>query len=229
MSKTQSDSTKPIVSLQNVGLRYNAGPEVLKDINLELKAGDFYFLTGASGAGKTSLLKLLHLAHKPTRGKLKIFGKDIDFIKQQDMAHIRRRIGIVFQDYHLLDHLSVLDNVALPLRIVGRSERYIQTHVPELLEWVGLKTFINTKPKLLSGGQQQRVAIARAVINNPDILIADEPTGNVDEEMAKKLLFLFLELNKMGTTVIIATHSTNLIKQFHFPVLHLQDGHLIKE
>ena len=229
MSKTQNDSTKTIISLQNVGLRYNAGPEVLKDINLEIKAGDFYFLTGTSGAGKTTLLKLLHLAHKPTRGKVKIFGKDIDSIKQEDMAHIRRRIGIVFQDYHLLDHLSVLDNVALPLRIVGRSEKYIQTHIPELLEWVGLKKFINTKPKLLSGGQQQRVAIARAVINNPDILIADEPTGNVDEEMAKKLLFLFLELNKMGTTVIIATHSTNLIKQFHFPVLHLENGTLVKE
>ena len=229
MQKTQSDSSKPIISLQNVGLRYNDGPEVLKDINLEIHAGEFYFLTGASGAGKTSLLKLLHLAHKPTRGKIKIFGKDIDFIKQQDMALIRRRIGIVFQDYHLLDHLSVLDNVALPLRIVGRSERYIQEQVPELIEWVGLKKFINTKPKLLSGGQQQRVAIARAVINNPSILIADEPTGNVDEEMAKKLLFLFLKLNKMGTTVIIATHSTNLIKQFHFPVLHLQDGMLTKE
>ena len=229
MQKSNNPNNKPIISLQNVGLRYNAGPEVLKDINLELKAGDFYFLTGASGAGKTTLLKLLHLAHKPTRGKVRIFGHDVDNIKQYDMAHIRRKIGIVFQDYHLLDHLSVLDNVALPLRIAGKSEKYIQAHVPELIEWVGLKSFINTKPKLLSGGQQQRVAIARAVINIPDILIADEPTGNVDDEMAKKLLFLFLELNKMGTTVIIATHSTNLIKQFNFPVLHLQDGYLTKE
>lgn len=229
MQKSNNPNNKPIISLQNVGLRYNAGPEVLKDINLELKAGDFYFLTGASGAGKTTLLKLLHLAHKPTRGKVRIFGHDVDNIKQYDMAHIRRKIGIVFQDYHLLDHLSVLDNVALPLRIAGKSEKYIQAHVPELIEWVGLKSFINTKPKLLSGGQQQRVAIARAVINNPEILIADEPTGNVDDEMAKKLLFLFLELNKMGTTVIIATHSTNLIKQFNFPVLHLQDGYLTKK
>ena len=229
MQKSNNPNNKPIISLQNVGLRYNAGPEVLKDINLELKAGDFYFLTGASGAGKTTLLKLLHLAHKPTRGKVRIFGHDVDNIKQYDMAHIRRKIGIVFQDYHLLDHLSVLDNVALPLRIAGKSEKYIQAHVPELIEWVGLKSFINTKPKLLSGGQQQRVAIARAVINNPEILNADEPTGNVDDEMAKKLLFLFLELNKMGTTVIIATHSTNLIKQFNFPVLHLQDGYLTKE
>ena len=220
--------TKTIVSLEDVGFRYSQNHEVLKGINFELKQGDFYFLTGASGAGKTSLLNLIHLANRPTRGKLKIFGKDIDYIKQDDMANIRRKIGVVFQDYHLLNHLSVIDNVSLPLRIAGKSEKYIKTHVPELLEWVGLKNFINEKPLSLSGGQQQRIAIARAVINNPDILIADEPTGNVDDEMAKKLLFLFLELNKMGTSVIIATHSTNLIKQFKFPVIHLENGYLTR-
>ncbi len=224
-----NETNKTIISLKNIGLRYNRGPEILKDINLDIKAGDFYFLTGASGAGKTSLLKLLHLAHKPTRGKLKILGHDIDYIKHPQMANIRKKIGVVFQDYNLLNHLSVLDNVALPLRIAGKTEKYIHTHVPELIEWVGLKNFINEKPIYLSGGQQQRIAIARAVINNPSILIADEPTGNVDDEMAKKLLFLFLELNKMGTTVIIATHSTNLIKQFKFPVLHLENGYLTKE
>ena len=222
------NNKKIIASLKEVGLRYNRGPEILKDINLDIKAGDFYFLTGASGAGKTSLLKMLHLAHKPTRGKLKLFGHDIDYIKHNDMAQIRRKIGIVFQDYHLLDHLSVMENIALPLRIAGKSEKYIQKHVPELIEWVDLTPYINEKPKALSGGQQQRVAIARAVINNPELIIADEPTGNVDEEMAKKLLFLFLELNKMGTTVIIATHSSNLIKQFNFPVLHLENGYLTK-
>ncbi|MBD5397955.1 cell division ATP-binding protein FtsE [bacterium] len=223
------ENNKTIISLQNVGLRYGTNAEVLKDINLEIASGEFYFLTGASGAGKTSLLNLIHLANRPSRGKIKIFGKDIDYIKQKDMANIRRKIGIVFQDYRLLDHLSVLDNIALPLRIIGKTEKYIHTHVPELIEWVGLKKFINEKPPFLSGGQQQRVAIARAVINNPNILIADEPTGNVDEEMAKKLLFLFLELNKMGTTIIIATHSKNLIKQFKFPVLHLENGYLTKE
>lgn len=225
MNETEN---KVIVKIQDVGLRYGSNPEVLKDINLELRQGDFYFLTGASGAGKTSLLNLIHLAHRPSRGKLRIFGKDIDYIKQKDMANIRRKIGVVFQDYRLLDHLSILDNISLPLRIIGRSEKYIHTHVPELIEWVGLKNYMNAKPPFLSGGQQQRVAIARAVINNPELLIADEPTGNVDEEMAKKLLFLFLELNKMGTTIIIATHSTNLIKQFKFPVLHLENGYLIK-
>lgn len=226
--QTTNSNNKTIISLQDVGFRYGPNHEVLKDINFELKQGDFYFLTGASGAGKTSLLNLMHLATKPSRGKLKIFGKDVDTINQKDMASIRRKIGIVFQDYRLLDHLSVLDNIALPLRIIGKSEKYIQTHVPELIEWVGLKKFINAKPPFLSGGQQQRVAIARAVINNPDILIADEPTGNVDEEMAKKLLFLFLELNKMGTSIIIATHSTNLIKQFKFPVIHLENGYLTR-
>ena len=130
--------TKTIVSLEDVGFRYSQNHEVLKGINFELKQGDFYFLTGASGAGKTSLLNLIHLANRPTRGKLKIFGKDIDYIKQDDMANIRRKIGVVFQDYKLLDHLSVLDNIALPLRIIGKSEKYIQTHVPELVEWVGL-------------------------------------------------------------------------------------------
>ena len=229
MQKLNITNNKPIITLQNLGFRYNADPEVLRDVNLDIFSGDFYFLTGASGAGKTSLLKLLHLANRPTRGKIKIFSKDIDHITQDEMAFIRRKIGIVFQDYHLLDHLSILDNVALPLRVAGKSENYISTHVPELLEWVDLKEFIQKRPKSLSGGQQQRVAIARAVINNPDILIADEPTGNVDEEMAEKLLFLFLELNKRGTTVIIATHNTKLIKQFSFPVLHIKDGHLYKE
>ena len=229
IQNTEATTKKSIILLQNVGLRYNKGPEILKDINLDIKSGEFYFLTGTSGAGKTSLLKLLQLAHKPTRGKVRIFSKDTDHITHDEISKIRRRIGIVFQDYELLNHLSIMDNVALPLRISGKSNKYIETHVPELIKWVELEEYINEKPTYLSGGQQQRVAIARALINNPDIIIADEPTGNVDEEMAKKLLFLFLELNKRGTTIIIATHSTNLIKQFKFPVLHIKDGHLYKE
>ncbi len=229
ITNTEQTQKKSIILLQNIGLKYDTGPEVLKDINLDIKSGEFYFLTGPSGAGKTSLLKLLHLAHKQTRGKIRLFSKDIDNLKHDEIAKIRRRIGVVFQDYELLNHLSIMDNVSLPLKIAGKSNKYIEDHVPELIKWVGLEKFINEKPTYLSGGQQQRVAIARAVINNPDIIIADEPTGNVDEEMAKKLLFLFLELNKRGTTIIIATHSVNLIKQFKFPVLHIKDGHLYKE
>ena len=222
------ENMKPIVDMEGVGLRYSKGAEVLSDVSLKLYAGDFYFLTGASGAGKTSLLNLVHLARRPTRGKIRLFGRDIDYINHDELALMRRKIGVVFQDYRLLSHLSVIDNVALPLRIMGRSERYVKTHVPELVEWVGLKSCSNSRPDTLSGGEQQRVAIARAVINNPSLLIADEPTGNVDEDMAQKLLFLFLELNKMGTTVIIATHSRSLVRQFKFPVLHLEDGRLIR-
>lgn len=218
----------PIVDMEGVGLRYRMGAEVLRDIDFKLFPGDFYFLTGASGAGKTSLLNLIHLAVRPSRGRVRLFGRDIDYIRHDELALMRRRIGVVFQDYRLLSHLSVLDNVALPLRITGKSEKYIRTHVPELIEWVGLKDCMRQRPDTLSGGQQQRVAIARAVINNPSLLIADEPTGNVDEDMAQKLLFLFLELGKMGTTVIIATHSTALVRQFKFPVLHLEDGRLAR-
>ncbi|MDR2098667.1 MAG: cell division ATP-binding protein FtsE [Rickettsiales bacterium] len=218
---------KAIVEMRGVGLRYPMGPEVLRDINLSLKAGDFYFLTGASGAGKTSLLSLIHLARLPTRGKISLFGRDIEYMSHREQALARRKVGVVFQDYRLLDHLSVMDNISLPLRIMGRSEKYIRAHVPELIEWVGLKDRMDSRPPTLSGGQQQRVAIARAVINNPELLIADEPTGNVDEDMASKLLFLFLELNKMGTAVIIATHSKNLIRQFKFPELRLEGGRLI--
>jgi cell division transport system ATP-binding protein len=221
------EGDKTIVEMRGVALRYSAGGEILKNIDLTLRAGDFYFLTGASGAGKTSLLNLIHLAHMPSRGKISLFGHDIDYIGHREQAMIRRKIGVVFQDYRLLDHLSVMDNISLPLRIIGRSEKYIHAHVPELIEWVGLKNHLNSRPSTLSGGQQQRVAIARAVINNPELLIADEPTGNVDEEMANKLLFLFLELNKMGTTVIIATHSRSLLRQFKFPELRLEGGRLL--
>jgi len=217
---------KIVVSLKGLGFRYKGGDEILKDINLELRQGDFYFLTGASGAGKTTLLSLIQLGLRPTRGSVQIFGRDVPYHDHDAKAKLRRRIGIVFQDYKLLNHLSVLENVALPLRIMKRSSKYIQSHVPELLEWVGLKDYMHVHPEALSGGQQQRVAIARAVVNNPDILIADEPTGNVDEDMAKKLLFLFQQLNRMGTTVLIATHSSNLIGQTKFPVISLEDGWL---
>jgi cell division transport system ATP-binding protein len=220
---------KPIVTMQSVGFRYSPEREVLKDIDLAIRPGEFYFLTGTSGAGKTTLLNLVNLTLKPTRGMVRVFGHAAEGSTADERARVRRRIGVVFQEYRLLNHLSVLENVALPLRVTGKGDKYIRTHVPELIEWVDLKRQMHRLPSELSGGEQQRVAIARAVINNPEILIADEPTGNVDDEMASKLLFLFLELNKMGTTVIIATHSKNLIRQLRFPVLRLLDGRLVKE
>ncbi|MDR3126737.1 MAG: ATP-binding cassette domain-containing protein [Rickettsiales bacterium] len=220
---------KPIVAMQSVGFRYSPEREILKDIDLAIRPGEFYFLTGTSGAGKTTFLNLVNLTLRPTRGMARVFGHSTEDSTADERAGIRRRIGVVFQEYRLLNHLSVLENVSLPLRVTGKGDKYIRTHVPELVEWVGLKRQMHRSPAELSGGEQQRAAIARAVINNPEILIADEPTGNVDDEMASKLLFLFLELNKMGTTVIIATHSKNLIRQLHFPVLRLVDGKMIRE
>lgn len=218
--------SSPIAEFNGVSFQYATGPEVLKDIQLTLNPGSFYFMTGESGAGKTSLLSLLYLNNAPTKGRVRLFGYAVDTLSREAKAHIRRQIGVVFQDYRLLNHLNAFDNVALPLRIAGTKEQDIQRHVRELLAWVGLEKHINSFPDELSGGEKQRVAIARAVINRPRLLLADEPTGNVDDAMAKRLIYLFLELNKLGTTTVIATHNQNLIKHFGFPRLHLSHGRI---
>jgi len=205
-------------------MRYAQGGEVLQDVNLSLPTGSFHFLTGESGAGKSTLLSLMYLARRPNRGRIEMFGVDTTRMAKATLPKIRRRIGVVFQDFRLLDHLSTLDNVALPLRVAGVSEAEVNRHVPELLNWVGLGDAMKTKPSYLSGGEKQRVAIARAVINRPDILLADEPTGNVDSRIAQRLMHLFLELNRLGTTVVIATHNEALIRKFGFPRLHLEGG-----
>lgn len=200
-----------IVQFESVGLRYGIGAEVLRDLDFSLGAGSFYFLTGPSGAGKTSLLRLLYLAQRPTRGRIRLFGEDLSDAPRDRLPSFRRRIGVVFQDFRLIRHLSAFDNVALPLRIAGRSEDETSSAVREMLDWVGLGDRAGARPATLSGGEQQRVAIARAVITKPDLLVADEPTGNVDSEMAKRLLHLFDALNDLGTTVIVATHDLGLI------------------
>lgn len=215
-----------VIEMQNVGIRYDQGPEVLSDIKLSLKKGSFHFLTGKSGAGKTSLLSMMYLAQKPSRGSMSVFGKNINFTNRDNLAALRRRIGVVFQDFRLLDHLSAFDNVALPLRVCGMDEREIRKRVTELLNWVELDAHIQDTPDTLSGGEKQRIAIARAVINRPELLLADEPTGNVDSFIATKLMKLFVELNKLGTTVVIATHSEKLISDFAYPRLHLQNREL---
>lgn len=200
-----------IVQFESVGLRYGTGAEVLRDLDFSLAKGKFYFLTGASGAGKTSLLKLLYLAQLPTRGRIRLFGEDLSDASRDALPHFRRRIGVVFQDFRLVRHLSAYDNVALPLRIAGRDEADIHSSVREMLDWVGLGDRAGARPPTLSGGEQQRVAIARAVITQPELLVADEPTGNVDADMAKRLLHLFAALNEFGTTVVVATHDLGLI------------------
>lgn len=216
-----------MVRFDNVCLNYGDGKDVLKNLSFELAPGSLHFLTGPSGAGKTTLLKLFYLAHSPTRGTFHLFNQDVSSAARRDLPALRRRIGVVFQDFRLLAHLSVLDNVSLPLRIAGhRSEDYVED-VCELLEWVGLGDRLDAQPDSLSGGEKQRVAIARAVIAKPDLLLADEPTGNVDPEAGLRLMRLFVELNKLGTTVVVATHDSNLIERFNAGVLTLRDGHLL--
>ena len=200
-----------IVQFENVGLRYGTGAETLSDLSMSLKEGGFYFLTGPSGAGKTSLLKLLYLALRPSRGLIRLFGEDIVTMPRARLPGFRRRIGVVFQEFRLVTHLSAFDNVALPLRIAGATESEVEGPVREMLAWVGLADRASARPPTLSGGEQQRVAIARAVINRPELLVADEPTGNVDAEMANRLMHLFSALNRLGTTVVIATHDVGLI------------------
>jgi cell division transport system ATP-binding protein len=202
-----------IVQFDNVGLRYGTDREVLSDIAFTLYPGSFYFLTGASGAGKTSLLRLLYLAQRPSRGIIRMFGTDVITVPRARLPDFRRRIGVVFQDFRLVSHLSAFDNVALPLRVSGVSESEIRKPVADMLDWVGLNQRADARPATLSGGEQQRVAIARAVIARPEILVADEPTGNVDPDMALKLLRLFEALNRLGTTVVVATHDVHLLKK----------------
>jgi cell division transport system ATP-binding protein len=208
-------------------MRYGAGPEVLSDVTFTLQPGSFHFITGPSGAGKSSLLKLMFLAHRPSRGFITLFDRDVTRVPRDELPDLRRRIGVVFQDFRLVQHLSAFDNVALPLRVSGRPEDVIRKHVTELLTWVGLKDHLNARPPTLSGGQQQRVAIARAVIAHPKLLLADEPTGNVDDTIAVRLLYLFEELNRMGTTVVIATHNQSIISRFSHPVMRLHEGGLV--
>ena len=215
-----------IVSFANVGLRYSTGPEVLHDLSFELEKGSFHFLTGSSGAGKTSLLKLLYLGQKPTRGIVTMLGRDLATLPRKEMPLLRRQIGIVFQDFRLLGHLSAFDNVALPLRTSGVAEKDITRNVTELLEWVGLGDKMEARPPTLSGGEQQRIAIARAVINRPKLLVADEPTGNVDHDIGVRILHLFEELNRHGTTVLIATHDEEIVNHFQHPRIHLENGTL---
>lgn len=215
-----------MISFEHVGLRYGIGPEVLSDVNFILEPGSFHFLTGPSGAGKSSLLSLMFLARKPTRGLVGMFGQNINKLSRQQLSSFRQKIGVVFQDFRLLPHLSAFDNVALPLRIIGRPEKEIKSNVGELLEWVGLGDHQRMLPPTMSGGQQQRVAIARAVIGRPKLLLADEPTGNLDDEIGFRLMNLFDQLNRMGTTIVIATHNERILDKFSHPRLTLEGGTL---
>ena len=220
------DPSGPIIRFENVGMQYRAGSEVLTDVSFDLDPGSFHFLTGCSGAGKSSLLKIAYLAQSPSRGTVSVLGHDVADTERGVLPELHRRIGVVFQDFRLIDSLTALENVALALEVAGARARETREHVAELLDWIGLTDRADAKPASLSGGEQQRVAVARAVINNPALLLADEPTASVDAAGATRILYLFEELNRMGTTVLIATHNDELASRFDYPRLHLEKGEL---
>jgi cell division transport system ATP-binding protein len=215
-----------MLRLDNVAMRYGDGPEVLRELNLELPRGDFVFLMGPTGAGKSSLLRLLGLLQMPCRGQFSLFDRDIAGLTREELGAFRRRIGIVFQDARLLDHLSAYDNVALPLRINGAQDDQISGFVSEMLAWLGLSAAIQVKPPNLSMGQRQLIAVARAVIIRPNLLLCDEPTSNLDTKLARRLMHLFTQLRKLGTTVVLATHSDDLVDRYRHPILRIADGRL---
>jgi cell division transport system ATP-binding protein len=214
----------PIVQFDRVGVTYGSGTQALRDVSFRLDSGGFYFLTGPSGAGKSTLLKLMYLALRPSSGSAKMFGVNVGEADRDDLPNLRRKIGVVFQDFRLLPHLTVADNVAMPFRVRGVPPSDYTEDVDDLLRWVGLGARIKALPETLSGGEQQRVAIARAVVGKPLLLIADEPTGNVDPDMGARIIRLFIELNKLGATVVIATHDLDLVRRSGAPVLRLEGG-----
>jgi len=216
-----------LIIIKDLSLAYPQGKTVLDNISFYLAQGSFYFLTGKSGAGKTSFLKMLSLSMKHTEGYLEIFGEDADRISDTRLPYLKRRTGLVYQDFRLLNHLTVQENVALPLKVSGESKKEIREKTEEIMRWIGLTEYAHERPEILSGGQKQRVAIARAVINKPDLILADEPTGNLDPQLALKFMHLFETLHQDGTTIIIATHDESLISKFsHHKVLRLEDGKL---
>lgn len=220
------DLFESLILFDNVGLRYGERNETLKDISFAVNKGDFFFLTGISGAGKSSLLRLINLSLKPTRGLINLFGKEINVIKESQLQQLRRKIGIIFQDYKLINNISVYNNIALPLVIAKEDSKKIRIKVEELLKWLGLFDYKDDLPLTLSGGQQQIVATARAIITDPSLILADEPTGNIDEAMTNNIMRLLLELNNKGTSIILATHDLNLVKKNNKKIMSLQSGKL---
>lgn len=218
---------KTVISFANVSVNYGNGQDVLSDVSFNISDGAFYFLTGPSGAGKTTMLRLIYQLHKPSSGTIKLFGHDCKKLSRDDISALRHKMAIVFQSYSLISHMTVFDNVALPLRVRGIPNEKIKKLVTKTLEWVGLGKYADAFPMELSGGQQQRVSVARAIIVQPAILIADEPTGNLDDENATRLMELFVQMNKVfGTTIILATHNKKLIENYSFPIITIDNHHV---
>ena len=213
-----------LLSLEQIYHRYSISRDIFNDITLNIGEGDFYCVTGSSGAGKSTFLKLLSSSLKPTSGNISFNGSNLNNIAQNKLYNIKRQIGFVFQDFRLLPHLTTYENVALPLKVQNKKEKNYKMDVVELLNWVNLEHCTHSYPNYLSGGEQQRAAIARAVITSPKLILADEPTGNVDNENTKKILSLFNEMNKLGTTVIIATHDENVLSQCRATIIEIENN-----
>jgi cell division transport system ATP-binding protein len=226
VNRTRTWSDASVVRFENVGIRYGMDAEVLRDLTFAIEPGSFQFLTGPSGAGKTTLLRLILMSVRPSRGLVSVFGEETSRISRKTLTKLRRRMGVVFQDFRLLDHLTTFENVALPLRAQGREEAGYRGEVIEILRWVGLGERMHVLPPVLSGGEKQRAALARALIVRPDLLLADEPTGNVDPSLARRLLRLFIELNRLGTSMVLATHDLALMDQLDARRLVLGEGRL---
>ena len=213
-----------MVELEHIEKRYGEGAPVLSDVSLTLEPGGFYFLTGDSGAGKTALLKVIYLAEPLSRGTLRLFGTDTAGLDHNGRAALRRRMGIVFQDLRLIEELSGRDNVALPLRIAGATERQVRDDVTELAAWLGLEDCIDAPAATMSSGDRQRLAVARALVRRPELLIADEPTGKIDDAAVAPLIDAFEQINRLGSTVLIATHDTAIARHFGHQRFHLDRG-----
>lgn len=226
---SHSEQSLPLINFQNVSFSYkNSSQEILKEVNVSFKSHAFYFLTGNSGMGKTSFLKLIYNALKPTSGSISVLGVDTKTLNMHTRSVFRQQIGIVLQDCELFEHLNAQENVALVLKLQGYNPKKANAYAEELLDWVGLGDCLKRFSNELSEGQKQRVAVARAVIRKPKILIADEPTGNVDEAQSKRLMNLFEELVKMGTTVVVATHNRQLVASKEYYEYHLKNGEIRK-
>jgi cell division transport system ATP-binding protein len=217
--------SNPIVSFKDVTLSYGT-ETIFSGANLTLEKGSFHYLTGASGAGKTSLLRLMYMGNFDFSGTIQLFGQSIQVVPHEKRPVMRQKIGVVFQEFNLLDHLTAVENVSLPLRIQGVGLAESRRRAEEMLDWVGLGNYFDAMPPTLSGGQKQRVVIARAVVAGPELLLADEPTGNLDDRNAVRLMALFESLHDSGTTIIFATHNSDLVMEFPYDQLHLEDGHI---
>lgn len=218
-----------MIELKNVSKTYPSGTHALNNVDISIKDGEFVFIVGASGAGKSTFLKLIMHEETPSEGEIFIDGQEIVHMKRRQVPYLRRKMGIVFQDFRLIDKMTVFDNVAFAMRVIGASKRAVSRRVPYILGLVGLRDKADSRPSELSGGEQQRVSLARALVNNPKMIIADEPTGNIDPEMSYEIIDLLSEINKMGTTILVVTHEHELVSQFGRRVIEIERGRVVKD